>query len=74
MSIEGEARHDRIHSLDRRNLLRWLGVAPLVLPAALTACANSNASRGWTTSHITGSDHRDGPSQPIRTYGIRYSF
>jgi hypothetical protein len=65
---------DQGYSLERRRLLRWLGAAALVLPAALTACASSNASRGWTTSHITGSDHRDGPSQPIRTYGIRYTF
>jgi len=72
----GSAMNDQGHSLERRRLLRWLGAAALVLPAALAACASSNASRqyGRTPSHISGSDHRDGYSEPINIIGIRYRF
>jgi hypothetical protein len=66
--------NDQGHSLERRRLLRWLGAAAFVLPAALAACANSNASRQyeWTPSHITGSDHRDGQSEPNNTIWLRW--
>jgi hypothetical protein len=60
---------DQGHSLERRRLLRWLGVAALVLPAALAACANSN---GRTSSDIRGSDHRDG--DPLNIIGRTYRF
>jgi hypothetical protein len=63
--------NDQGHSLERRRLLRWLGAGALVLPAALAACANSNAPRqhGRPPSDIRGSDHRDGPVNIIgRTY------
>ena len=61
--------NDQGHSLERRRLLRWLGVAALVLPAALAACANSN---GRTSSDIRGSDHRDG--DPINIVRGTYRF
>jgi hypothetical protein len=50
---------DQIHSLERRSLLRWLA---LILPAALSACANSTPPRQYkrSPSHITGKDHRNG--------------
>jgi hypothetical protein len=68
--------NDQGHSLERRRLLRWLGAAAPVLPAALAACASSNASRQYerTPSHITGSDHRDGQSEPINILGRTYRF
>lgn len=62
--------NDQGHSLERRRLVRWLGAAALLLPAALAACASSNASR--TPSHITGRDHRDG--EPINLIGFSYRF
>ena len=61
--------NDQGHSLERRRLLRWLGVAALVLSATLAACANSN---GRTSSDIRGSDHRDG--DPINIIGRTYRF
>jgi len=64
-------------SLERRRLLRWLGAAALVLPAALTACANSGAPSQYerTPSDIRGSDHRDGSSSaPINIFGRTYGF
>jgi hypothetical protein len=53
---------DKSHSLERRSLLRWLGVAPLILPIALAACTNSIPPRQYkrSPSHITGKDHRNG--------------
>ena len=53
---------DQSHSLERRSLLRWLGAASLILPTALTACANSIPPRQYKRprSHITGKDHRNG--------------
>jgi hypothetical protein len=63
--------NDLGHSLGGRRLLRWLGATALVLPAALAACASSHSSRQyeWTPIHITGSDHRDGRSEPINIIG-----
>ena len=57
-----------------RRRLRWLRVAPLVLAAALAACAGSKPQYGRTTSDIRGSDHRDGASQSVNLLGIKYSF
>lgn len=57
------------HSLERRSLLPWLGAASLILPTALTACANSILPRQYkrSPSHVTGKDHRNGGSlSPIR--------
>jgi len=54
--------------------LRWLRIAPLVLAAALAGCAGSKPQYGRTSSDIRGSDHRDGPSQPVNVYGFKYSF
>lgn len=66
--------NDQGHSLERRRLLRWLGAAALVLPAALSACASSNARRGRTPSDIRGSDHRDGQPGHINLLEHTYSF
>jgi hypothetical protein len=68
--------NDQGHSLERRRLLRWLGAAAQVLPAALAACANSNAPRQYerTPSDIRGSDHRDGQSDRINIIGRTYRF
>jgi hypothetical protein len=63
--------NDQGHSRERRRLLRWLGVAALVLPAALAACAN-NAPGRRSSSDIRGSDHRDG--DPINIVGRTYRF
>jgi hypothetical protein len=59
-------------SLDRRDLLRWLGAAALILPASLAACAGSTPPRQYTRppSHITGKDHRNGKPQPNRVISI----
>jgi hypothetical protein len=68
--------NDQGRSLERRRLMRWLGAVALVLPAALAACASSNGSRQYerTPSHTTGSDHRDGQSEPINLIGRTYRF
>ena len=68
--------NDQGHSLERRRLLRWLGVAALVLPVALAACANSGAPRHHqrNRSDIRGSDHRDAPSDSIGLFGRTYRF
>ena len=65
---------DQGHSPGRRKLLRWLGGAMLVLPAALAACANSNAPRRYERNKgdIRGSDHRDG--DPLNIIGRTYRF
>jgi len=64
------------HSLRRRGLLPWLGAAALILSATLAACTSSNSSgqHGRSSSHVTGSDHRDGYSEPINLLGVRYRF
>ena len=67
-------RDTQSHLLGRRRLLRWLRVAPLILSAALAACANSNGSRQRSPSHITGSDHRDGQSEHLNIIGRTYRF
>ena len=58
--------------LGRRRLLRWLGAAALVLPAALAGCANSTPPRQYqrSRSHITGKDHRNGDYEPNRTFRL----
>jgi hypothetical protein len=68
--------NDQGRSLERRRLLRWLGAAALFLPAALAACANSDAPRQYerTPSDIRGSDHRDGQSDRINLIGRTYRF
>jgi hypothetical protein len=50
------------HSLERRSLLRWLGAATLIVPAALSACANSTPPRQVkpSRSHITAKDRKNG--------------
>lgn len=59
-------------SLHRRSLLRWMGVAALILPASLAACASSTPPRHYQRppSHITGKDHRNGKPQPNRVISI----
>jgi hypothetical protein len=37
--------NDQGHLVNRRNLLRWLGAAALIVPAALSACAYSTPPR-----------------------------
>jgi hypothetical protein len=54
--------------------LRWLGAAALVLPAALAACANTNAPGQRSRSDIRGSDHRDAPSDHVNLFGRTYRF
>lgn len=66
--------NDRGHFQERRRLLRWLGAVALVLPAALAACANSNTSGRRTRSDISGSDHRDAPSDSVYLFGRTYRF
>lgn len=66
--------NDQGQPLERRRLLRWLGVAVLVLPAALAACAGSNTSGRRTRSDIRGSDHRDVPTDQIGLFGRTYRF
>ena len=66
--------NDQGSPLERRRLLRWLGAATLVLPAALAACANSNTSGQRTRSDIRGSDHRDAPSDNVYLFGRTYRF
>jgi hypothetical protein len=65
--------NDQGNSLERRGLLRWLGAAALVLPAALAGCANSNAPqrRSRASSDIRGSDHHDGP---VNIFERTYTF
>lgn len=66
--------NDQGHPLERRSLLRWLGVAALILPVALAACANSQATGQRTRSDIRGSDHRDAPSDHVNLFGRTYRF
>ena len=67
--------HQR-HSPERRRLLRWLGAAALILPAALAACANSGGSThyGRSSSDIRGSDHHGGQSDYVNILGRSYRF
>ena len=64
--------NDQSHSPDRRRLLRWLGVASLVLPTALAGCANSIPPRQYqrSPSHIKGKDHRNGDDEPNRIFRL----
>jgi len=63
--------NDQGNSLERRRLLRWLGAAALVLPAALAACSNAPQRRSRASSDIRGSDHRDGP---VNIFERTYTF
>jgi len=53
--------NDQGRSLERRRLLRWLGAAALILPAALAACADSVPPRQYQRpkSHITAKSLKD---------------
>ncbi len=65
--------NDQGHVLERRRPLHWLRAAALILPAALAACANSSGY-GRSSSHITGSDHRDGYAESVNIIGRTYRF
>jgi hypothetical protein len=54
--------NDQSHPVNRRNLLRWLGAAALIAPAALSACAHSTPPRQVkrSRSHITAKDRKNG--------------
>lgn len=66
--------NDRCHSFGRRRLLRWLGIAALVLSVALAACSTGTTRYGRNASHVTASDHRDGQSDRLNFIERRYSF
>jgi hypothetical protein len=53
--------NDQGHSHERRTLLRWLGAAALIVPTALSACANSTPPRKVkrSRSHITAKDRKN---------------
>jgi hypothetical protein len=54
--------NDRSLRLERRAVLRGIGVASIFCPAALTACANSTPPRQVkrSPSHITAKERKDG--------------
>jgi hypothetical protein len=54
--------NDQSQALGRRRLLRWLGAAALIAPAALSACAYSTPPRKVkrSRSHITAKDRKNG--------------
>jgi hypothetical protein len=56
--------YDQSHPLGRRRLLRWLGAAALIVPAALSACAYSTPPRQVKRprSYITAKERKDGGS------------
>lgn len=66
--------NDRSLPLERRSLLRRLGTAALIFPAALAACTNSTPPRQYerTPSHITGRDHREPTPEPNNTFWLRW--
>jgi hypothetical protein len=53
--------NDQSLFLERRWLLRWLGAAALIAPAALSACAYSTPPRKVkrSSSHITAKDRKN---------------
>lgn len=74
MSLPPSVPNTQSRLAGRRRRLRWLRIAPLILVAAIAACAGSKPQYGRTTSDIRGSDHRDGPSQSVNLMGIKYAF
>ena len=54
--------NDQNYPLERRSLLRWLGATALIVPTALSACANSTPPRKVkrSRSHITAKDRKNG--------------
>ena len=63
-------RNDQIHSPERRSMLRLLGVASLILPAALAACAAPIPPRQlkWLRSHPAN------PPSPETRYAARLGY
>jgi hypothetical protein len=53
---------DKDYSRERRGLLRWLGAPALLVPATLSACANSIPPRQYKRppSYITAKDRKNG--------------